>query len=77
LLNKHKQSKFILTAEIFDRFLTGALSMKKHLLALALVAATGAAQADVITQSDAFGFATTNWTHTLGALSQFDSTLGP
>jgi len=51
--------------------------MKKHLLALALVAATGAAQADVITQSDAFGFATTNWTHTLGALSQFDSTLGP
>ena len=38
---------------------------------------TGAAQADVITQSDAFGFATTNWTHTLGALSQFDSTLGP
>ena len=50
--------------------------MKKQLLALALIAAAGAANADVITQSDSFGFATTNWTHTLGALSQFDSTLG-
>ena len=50
--------------------------MKKNLIALALVAVAGGAQADVITQSDAFGYQTTNWTHALGGLSQFDSSLG-
>lgn len=50
--------------------------MKKHLIALALVVSAGAAQADVITQSDSYGYATTNWTHTLGTLNQFDSLLG-
>lgn len=48
----------------------------KKLLALALVAAAGTAQADVMTQSDSFGYATTNWTYTLGTLAQFDGSLG-
>lgn len=50
--------------------------MKKTLIAAALVAASGFANAGVVTQSDTFGYATTNFTHTLGALSLFDSTLG-
>lgn len=48
----------------------------KKLLALALVAATGAAQADTIVLTDTFGLATTNWTNALSGLSQFDSSLG-
>ncbi|WP_346288399.1 PEP-CTERM sorting domain-containing protein [Zoogloea sp.] len=50
--------------------------MKKHLIALALAVTAGAAQADVITQNDSYGYNTTNWTHTLGTLNQFDSLLG-
>lgn len=50
--------------------------MKKHLIALAVALSAGAAQADVMTQTDSFGYATTNWTHTLGAMNQFDSLLG-
>lgn len=48
----------------------------KKLLALALVAATGAAQADTIVLTDTFGLATTNWTNALSGLAQFDSSLG-
>lgn len=50
--------------------------MKKSLIALALVAAAGGAHADVMTQSDSFGYQTTNWTYALGGLSQFDGSLG-
>jgi len=49
--------------------------MKKHLLALALIAAAGGAQAAVISFSNSFGLATTGWTHNL-TLQQFDTTLG-
>lgn len=48
----------------------------KKLLALALVAAAGSANAAVITQSDSHGFATTNWSYSLNSLNQFDSALG-
>ncbi len=44
----------------------------KKLLALALIAAAGAAHADTISFSDSFGLAKTNWTHTLN-LQQFDT----
>ncbi len=47
----------------------------KKLLALALIAAAGAAHADTISFSDSFGLAKTNWTHTLN-LQQFDTSLG-
>jgi len=49
--------------------------MKKHLLALALIAAAGGAQAAVVSFSDSFGLARTGWTHNL-TLQQFDTTLG-
>lgn len=48
----------------------------KKLLALALVAAAGSAQAGTIVLNDTFGLTTTNWTNALSSLSQFDSTLG-
>lgn len=48
----------------------------KKLLALALVASTGAAQAASITLTDTFGLVNTNWTNALSGLAQFDSTLG-
>lgn len=50
--------------------------MKKHLIALAITLSAGATHADVITQTESYGYNTTNWTHTLGALNQFDSLLG-
>ncbi len=50
--------------------------MKKHLLALSIALTANAANADVITQTESYGYNTTNWTHTLGALNQFDSLLG-
>lgn len=50
--------------------------MKKHLIALAITLSAGAAHADVITQTESYGYNTTNWTHTLGSLNQFDSLLG-
>ncbi|MDD3354821.1 PEP-CTERM sorting domain-containing protein [Zoogloea sp.] len=49
--------------------------MQKQLLALALIAATGGAQAEVISFSDSYGLAVTNWTQNL-TLSQFDGSLG-
>ncbi|MBP8267518.1 MAG: PEP-CTERM sorting domain-containing protein [Zoogloea sp.] len=49
--------------------------MKKHLLALALIAAAGGANAAVVSFSDSFGLATTDWSHNL-SLQQFDATLG-
>ncbi len=48
----------------------------KKLLALALVAATGAAQAATIVLPDTYGLVNTNWTNALSGLSQFDSSLG-
>lgn len=50
--------------------------MKKHLIAAILALSAGATHADVITQTDSYGYNTTNWTHTLGSLNQFDSLLG-
>ena len=51
--------------------------MKKLLIA-AILGTTGlmSAQAAVVTQSDSYGFASTNWNHGLGALNLFDSALG-
>lgn len=51
--------------------------MKKLLIA-AILGTTGlmSAQAAVVTQSDSYGFTTTNWNYGLGALNLFDTTLG-
>jgi len=49
--------------------------MKKHLLALALIAAAGGANAAVVTFTDSIALATTDWTHNL-TLQQFDASLG-
>ncbi|WP_374265532.1 choice-of-anchor E domain-containing protein [Zoogloea sp.] len=48
----------------------------KKLLALALVAAAGSAQAATITTGDTYGLVNTNWVNPLSGLSQFDPTLG-
>ncbi|MDS4015203.1 MAG: choice-of-anchor E domain-containing protein [Candidatus Accumulibacter sp.] len=48
----------------------------KKLVALATLLAAGTANAALITQSGSFGFETTNWTHDLGGINQFDATLG-
>lgn len=50
--------------------------MKKSLIAAAFALSAGVANAGIVTQNDTFGYATTNWTHALGALNLFDSTLG-
>lgn len=47
----------------------------KAIAILAIALAAGSAQADVLTVSDSFGLATTNWTHSLGA-NKFDPLLG-
>lgn len=49
--------------------------MKKTLIAAALFAATGFAQAATVTQTDSFGLATTNWTQAIN-VTQFNSALG-
>ena len=51
--------------------------MKKLLIA-AILGTTGlmSAHAAVVTQSDSYGFVSTNWNHGLGALNLFDSALG-
>ncbi len=53
--------------------------MKKQLALVAALAglfAASSANAAVITQSDSFGYATTNWTHALTAMNLFDGSLG-
>lgn len=47
----------------------------KAFAVLAIALAAGSAQAAVISVSDSFGLATTNWTHAVGA-DQFDPSLG-
>ncbi|BDT70209.1 hypothetical protein os1_44020 [Comamonadaceae bacterium OS-1] len=51
--------------------------MKKLLLA-AILGTTGlmSAHATVVTQSDSYGYSSTNWNYQLGALNLFDTTLG-
>ena len=49
--------------------------MNKIAMAVVALVATSGAQATIISVSDTFGLASTNWTHSIGA-SQFNNTLG-
>ena len=62
-------------SKFFDKFLFGVRRMKKHLLALALIAATGAAQAATVTQSAPLVQEVTEIDQAFD-FNQFDSSLG-
>jgi len=65
----------LIRLRFFDKFLSGVKRMKKHLLALALIAAAGAAQAATVTQSVALVEEVTEIAQSF-SFNKFDSALG-